>query len=53
MNYIIKDWANNDVFSGALFDSFDEAEEFLSTHLDETYDVLRGEYEIKTYTGDE
>ena len=27
--YIIKDWANNDMFGGAEFDSFEEGWEFI------------------------
>lgn len=46
--YIIQDWAGNTVLPDQ-FKSFDDAEEFLSCHLDNQgldYDENRGEYEI-------
>lgn len=44
--FIIKDWAFNICFSSKEFDSFDDAEEFLSNFLGDNYDEDRGEYHI-------
>ncbi len=46
MRFLILDWAGNDVFRGKQFDSFDDAEDFLSEFLDEDYEADRQEYEI-------
>ena len=45
--FIIYDWANNDVFSGKLFDSFDIAEEYLTEFLGDIYEIDRQEYSIE------
>ncbi len=44
--FVIYDWAGNVKFHGAQFDSFDDAEEFLSAYLDDRYDDDRQEFEI-------
>lgn len=47
--WIIEDWAGNVMFLGKLFDSFEDAEEFLSgqIHYDDDPNLdERGEYEI-------
>lgn len=44
--YIIIDWACNRIFPDKDFNSFDEAEEFLSIYLNNSYDNDRGEYDI-------
>lgn len=43
----IKDWTGNLCFNGRQFESFDDAESFLSETLDENYDEDRGEYYIE------
>lgn len=45
-SWIIHDWAGNVMFNGQKFNSFDDAEEFLSEKLDNTYETDRQEYEI-------
>ncbi len=47
-NYIIIDWASNVCFHGKEFETFDDAESFLSETLDEAYESDRGEYYIET-----
>jgi len=42
----IIDWAGNSVFGGDTFDSFDDAEEFLSVKLGDDYETDRGEYDV-------
>ena len=44
--WIIQDWAGNVCFGGAEFDSFDDAEEFISNQLEHDYDEFRGEFYI-------
>lgn len=54
--YIIQDWAGNYTFSklkfrsfgdyGPTFKTLDDAEEYLSNYLDDSYDEMRQEYEI-------
>lgn len=46
MEYRIVDWVNNEMFAGKLFDSFDDAECYLSEFLGDEYDEDRGEYYI-------
>jgi hypothetical protein len=46
MKYIIKDWADNTLFKGQEFDSFDDAESFLASYFEDqglNYDDERGE----------
>lgn len=45
MKYIIKDWAGNLMNFGS-FDSWDDAEEFLSIRLGDDYETDRQEYYI-------
>lgn len=45
--FVIYDWAGNVKFHGTQFDSFDDAEEFLSEYLDDRYDDDRQEFEIR------
>ena len=50
--YIIKDWAGNDVFEGAAFSTFDDAEDHLTEYFETTkkdYDEWRQEYDIYEY----
>lgn len=47
MRWIILDWAGNDVFSGRLFKSFEDGEEFLSEFLGDKYEEDRQEYYIQ------
>lgn len=35
-NYIIYDWAGNDVFQGKTFKSFDDANDFLINHIEKS-----------------
>ena len=42
----IEDWAGNQPYDGTTFDSFEDAEEFLSQELGEKYETDRQEYEI-------
>lgn len=42
----IVDWTNKICFGGQQFDSFEDAEEFLSTQLGDKYEADREEYEI-------
>ncbi len=44
--FIIVDWAGNDVFRGQTFETFEDANDFLCEFLDESYEDLRDEYEI-------
>jgi hypothetical protein len=44
--YIIKDWADNRPFGEQQFSSFEEAEEYLSEYLGDSYDTDRQEYYI-------
>ena len=44
--YKILDWHGSDCFEGMLFDTFDDAEAYLSEFLVDDYDTDRGEYEI-------
>lgn len=44
--FIIEDWAGNHCFKDFEFNSFDDAEDFLSNTLDEQYDEERGEFYI-------
>lgn len=44
--WMIIDWANNEIFKGKLFDSFEDAEDFLSEFLGDSYEENRGEYYI-------
>ena len=46
MNYIIKDWADNIMFNSESFNSFDDAESFLSEFLGDDYETDRQEYFI-------
>lgn len=48
MKYIIIDWASNGCFDGVEFDSFDDAEAWLSEvlNLSNAYETDRQEYEI-------
>lgn len=46
VQYIIKDWAGNICFKGKLFDTFEEANDWLCEQLDEDYELDRQEYEI-------
>lgn len=45
-HWVILDWASNDVFRGKTFKNFDDAEEFLSEFLGDTYETDRQEFEI-------
>ena len=47
----ILDWAGNVCFKGQLFESFDDAEEFLCVVLDDQYEDDRGEYFITEVEG--
>ncbi len=47
MTWIIYDWANNDVFQGKEFKTFEDGEEFLSFYLGDNYEESRQEYEIR------
>lgn len=42
----IRDWANNLCFGGIRFESFDDAEAWLSEKLDDNYETDRQEYYI-------
>lgn len=42
----IEDWAGNEMFKGKTFQSFEDAEEFLSIQLGDTYETDRQEFEI-------
>jgi len=44
--WIIQDWAGNVCFGGKDFNSFDDAEEWLSVKLGDEYETDREEYEI-------
>ncbi len=44
--FVIYDWAGNHTFQTESFETFDDADEFLSEHLGDTYEVERGEYVI-------
>lgn len=46
--FVIIDWASNVCFQGTEFNSFDEAEEFLSERLGNNYETDRGEYYIES-----
>ena len=45
--FIIKDWAGNHLFINPSWESFEEAEEFLSDKLGDGYDTDRQEYYIE------
>jgi hypothetical protein len=45
----IKDWAGNICFLGQRFKDFDDAEEFLSIKLDDTYETDRQEYYLEEF----
>lgn len=48
--FIIKDWADNILFKGEEFNSFDDAESFLCGYFEDNgwnYDDTRGEYYIE------
>jgi hypothetical protein len=45
--WIIKDWADNDVFGAKEFSSADDAEDFLAEKLGDAYETDRGEYYIQ------
>lgn len=49
--YIIQDWVGNVCFEGREFESFEDAEEFLSELLGDKYETDRQEYHIK-YRGE-
>jgi hypothetical protein len=44
--FIIIDWAGIIRFGGERFETFDDAEEFLSEYLGDSYDTDRQEYAI-------
>lgn len=44
--FLIVDWCYNVCFSGKTFDTFDDAESFLSETLASDYEADRCEYEI-------
>ena len=44
--WIIKDWAGNLCFHDKEFNSFNDAEEYLSEYLGDNYDEDRSEYYI-------
>lgn len=44
--FYIQDWAGNACFHGREFESFDDAEEFLSERLGNSYETDREEYDI-------
>lgn len=44
--FIIEDWAGNICFKGQEFNTFDDAEDFLSEKLGDEYETDRQEYEI-------
>lgn len=44
--WVVYDWAGNEMFNGAMFGTFDDAEEFLSVRLGNSYEEDRQEYEI-------
>ncbi len=46
-DWIIKDWTGNLCFQGEEFESFEDAEEFISERLGDDYEDARGEYEIQ------
>jgi hypothetical protein len=46
MTYLIQDWTGKVCFLGEEFNSFDDAEEFLSKELGADYETDRQEYEI-------
>lgn len=49
--WIIKDWADNHIFNGQEFNSFEDAEEFLTEFMycnDISYDESRSEYVISS-----
>lgn len=35
--YVINDWADNDVFDGMIFTSFDKAHDFLTAFIEKEY----------------
>jgi len=49
IEYIVQDWAANDVFEGHVFNSWDDGEDYLCEFFDTNkmdYDEWRQEYEI-------
>lgn len=46
MKYTIVDWCYNRCFGYVEFESFDDADEYLSDYLGAAYEVDREEYEI-------
>lgn len=49
--WIIKDWAGFIRYGGKQFESFDDAEEFLSEALSDNYETDRQEFEITPMGG--
>lgn len=45
--FIIRDWAGNLMFSGQSWNSWDDAEAFLTEFLGDAYETDRGEYYIQ------
>lgn len=46
--FIIKDWANNVCFKGISFETWDDAEDWLSEKLNNDYETDRQEYYIES-----